>query len=309
MSKFLKTILSVALLGVFVFAFQQPINNIWRGLNNKYLPCRAPIKYSLGIFDEQFGISKQEFLRAVKTAEDIWEGPAGKDLFAYDPDGALRINLIYDDRQEATTKLQKLGIAVGDDKASYENLKSKYSALQKKYEAERNTLEERIEKFEIRQDAYEDEVASWNEKGGAEEADYARLNNERKYLENEVVEIKKKQSALNQTAGDINAMVIVINRLVSSLNIQVDRLNAIGQTLGEFEEGTYQSGPEGQKIEIYQFDNRNKLIRVLAHEFGHALGLEHLEDAKAIMYRLNNGINEKLTQSDLDALQALCGIE
>jgi predicted Zn-dependent protease len=48
---------------------------------------------------------------------------------------------------------------------------------------------------------------------------------------------------------------------------------------------------------------------VLAHELGHALGLDHNEDSKAIMYRLNNGINEKLTNTDLVALKALCGIK
>ena len=46
----------------------------------------------------------------------------------------------------------------------------------------------------------------------------------------------------------------------------------------------------------------------ILHEFGHALGLEHLENSKAVMYRLNNGVNEKLTIDDILALKKRCNL-
>ena len=330
MIKLIKTIIPLIIFGVAAYFFRSQLFNLWIQLNHTYFPCAQPISYSIGTFDTKFGISKDQFLSALNKAEQIWEKPIDKDLFTYTDDGPdfasrkiedprfwsnqnrdnLKINLIYDYRQEATIKLQKLGLVINDDKATYESLKSKYKAMQSAYNQKLILFKSQLAIFETHKNTYEKEVAYWNKRGGATPKAYAQLTDAKNALDAELAQLNKLQDELNTDIDNINAMITVLNRLAESLNIDATEFNQTNEARGdEFEEGLYQSGPDGQTIDIYQFDNTDKLIRVLTHELGHALGLDHLENPKAIMYRLNQGTNTKLTADDVSALKTLCKVK
>ncbi len=311
MKKIFRIIVVLIALGVLFFLSQYRITQILSIVQNKYSPCSQPITYSLGSFDTRFNISKEEFLKKVNIAESTWEQSINKELFTYKPngDGVLKINLVYDVRQEASQKLKDIGITVNDSRTSYDDLKLKYDSMQSAYIKFKKDFESRVVLFQDRQNVYAKEVEYSNANGGASKEDFDRLNKEKDYLDIEFARINKLQEEINSKVENINAIVIVLNRLVSSLNIEVKKFNTIGSQLGgEFEEGTYQETSNGKEIDIYQFDNKGKLARVLTHEFGHALGLGHLENPKAVMYRLNNGVNEKLTSEDILALKTHCGV-
>ncbi|MDP2736507.1 MAG: matrixin family metalloprotease [bacterium] len=310
LNRIIQVIILIALGVGLVFYFEDDLKLAQKNLTKIISPCEKPIEYSIGDFDSRFGLSQADFLKAIDRAAAIWQEPINKKLFAYAENGVLEINLIYDERQEATDKLKKLGLNIHTDQATYEFLKNKYDAFDKIYQTQKNELDNVIKYYEEQKANYEAEVKAANKRGGVNPEEYNILEQEKKDLNNLVESVKQKQIVLNKTADDINAVASVINRLIRELNLSVGDYNSIGASAsGEFQEGQYTRDEMGEKINIYQFDNQELLIRVLAHEFGHALGIDHLDNEKAVMYRLNESGKEKITADDIAVLRAVCKIK
>lgn len=247
----------------------------------------------------------------MNRAEKIWETEAQKELFRYvETGGTLTINLTYDERQATTDKLREIGIVISNNKESYNTLVAKYSALTATYEQQKKKFLKDTQYLEIIKDEFEKEVAYWNNKWGAPKDEYEKLQEKRTQVNALVTALNKSWVALNNQADMINSVARAINQLISELNLNVKKYNTTSGTNGEeFDEGEYVRDGAGERINIYQFANDTKLIRVLTHELGHALWLQHVEDNKAIMYRLNQDEGEALTEADITELTKICRLK
>ncbi|HOZ36902.1 MAG TPA: matrixin family metalloprotease [bacterium] len=310
LKKFLPPLLLLWLLFCLVYFFQNELTIAWHRLDKKISPCGEPILYSLGAFDAHFDLDQSELQSALSEAENVWEIPLQKNLFDWADSGVLKINLVYDARQDSTLKLQKLGLQINNDNATYDALKVKYDSLIQKYAVAKKQLNEQTAYYNQQKNIYEQAVKEANKRGGAAPEEYTRLEADRASLNTLVTAIQSAQSQINEQVENINAVANVVNRLVKELNLNVNTYNTVdGESSGEFQTGEYVSDSAGERINIYQFDNQDELVSLLAHELGHALGLEHVDNPDALMYRLEQNGNSTATDADLSAARSICRIK
>jgi predicted Zn-dependent protease len=311
-SKSLSIIAGCLILSIFIaygYAYKRELYIETNRMLFELSPCSRAITYSIGNFDERFGIDKQTFLSLLKESSSLWSKEYGSPLFEYkEQGGEIAVNLEYDIRQETTNKLEQVHTSISSNKQEYELRKTYYENILQDHSTKKAALEQRARVYDARVQAYNQIVAYWNAKGTITKTDYQKIEEEKRYLERENLDLRRKQDELNQEVETINQAARDLNAYVKEYNLAVDTYNEIGSSLGkEFDEGEYETAFGIRNINIYQYDNRTKLLRVLAHEFGHALGIGHIqEDKNAIMYYANESNAEALTASDIQALRTIC---
>jgi hypothetical protein len=272
------------------------------------LPCREPITYRLGVIDSQFGLSTATALADMEKAARLWDQGTDKKLLVYDQEnGAVVIHFTYDTRQETTQKLSAIGESVNQDRAAYDALKAEYATLYADYINKKAAFVAANDTLKKEAAQYQADVASWNERGGAPKNVYEQLQAQKAHLADMQSELKRTQVSINAQVDEVNTLVAELNSLAKSLNLDVSVYNTIGALAGEeFEQGVYESSLGHRTITIFEYENHTKLVRVLAHEMGHALGLDHVDDNDAIMAAINEGSKIALTVGDVEELDRVC---
>lgn len=272
-----------------------------------YTPCREPIKYSVGRFDDKFGITEEEFLAVIKEAEAVWEKEIDTELFVYDPESQFTINLIFDERQEYTFKSQEFLDQIEEISEKYNAFEDEYNELKEIHGQRQREYTEKLTLFEERVGAFNEEVDYWNEQGGAPKDEHEKLQQEEQVLNNMEVELEEERGELNQVEEELNTLAAQGNHLASEYN---ENIRTYKDRFGEkrtFDQGDYRGG----EINVYHFHSTDDLRLTLAHELGHALGLDHVVNPTSVMHHL---IGEQdlgllhLTTEDINELNTACHI-
>lgn len=309
LARVLNSLLPIVLVVGTVYVFRVPLTVFSYQTVSQYFPCKVSIPYMIESVDPRFDVSVADVSRAAGDAVSVWETAANRDLFREISTGTpvIKIRLAYDLRQQTTETLKDLGEQINTSSEQYDDVKADYNAVRAQYLQKKAQFEAAAALFDSDAAAYQQEVDRWNRRGGAPPDTATRLNAKKYDLQKRQEELTKDQHAVNALAEEVNALARRLNLMAGDINETAQTYNRVGaQTGEEFEEGVYESRAGEETITVYEFDSQKRLTRLLAHEFGHALGMDHVEGESSIMYRLNQSSNSDPTSDDVQALIATC---
>lgn len=243
--------------------------------------CDKPIEFKIGSIDKRFNLSEAKIISYLERASGIWEQPSGRDLFSYDAAGLTTVNFVYDRKQSLHSQITDLEQELGVDKGNLEARKTDY--------------EKQAREFNAKVDELNADIGKWNGQGGAPPEEYEKLIVRQNELRDEAEHLNALAKELNLSAREYNLNIGHLNQQISEFNADLAR---------KPEEGLFDA--QTNTVEVYFVPSENELVHTLAHEFGHALGLSHVQgDSNSIMFPYSSE-SVMLTNEDTNALNLVC---
>lgn len=253
-------------------------------------PCDTLVEYDIGIFDERFRMEQDEFIKLLEQAEEPWEDEVGKELFTFREGADFKVNLIWSEEQERLYEGKDISKELDSQEKSIDTIQSRYQSAVTRYERSLREYETKLKK-------YEKDVDYWNNQGGAPTETYNKLQQESKSLE-------KKAGEVNQFRLAVNELAEQNNDRIEDYNEGVQEYNTLFKDPREFDAGN----TDGSEINVYSYDGKDELHTLLVHEFGHVLGIDHVENEASVMFYLLNDKNKTglLSPEDTTSLNTVC---
>lgn len=287
------------------------------GPEDSAAPCTRPVAWRIGRVDPEFGVSGELVREAVEAAIAEWESASGRTLFRYDSIRGMPVELVYDGRQAAADSARRLRERITYLGKLLAEQDRHFARDERAYTQNLEALQRRATELDREIERHNAEAERWNAQGGAPEPAWERLRRR-------VEELRAEQERIQRRARELENQRRRLERDLERLREVAEEYDSLvaeyhDRFVGSVESGVYREtvGVRGgrtvrvaRSLTIYHFDGYDELVLVLTHELGHALGLEHVPETGAVMYRAFSSGDVRgpvrLHPADLAALEALC---
>ena len=260
-------------------------------------PFDTRLRYRIAEVDPRFKLSPEQVKSISLQATQIWQDGTGQDYFVYDDNAKLSIHLIYDERQFESEQRRAHIRQLEANQKLWLNKKRQLDQIEQQMLHNKQFLQHKQQQLDQQIQHYHQEMRQYNT---AQHADY----------------FQQQQRALQHNIQALQQEIHQYNQKIVQLNQQIDQLNSLDQQLDNsvqqfkqrFQPHLFHKGLfNGKQIMVYEFASEADLRLTLAHELGHALGLQHTNDPHALMYPMlqqQNVNNFRLSAADKALLSA-----
>ncbi|NNP74812.1 matrixin [Acinetobacter sp. Ac_3412] len=264
-------------------------------------PLDTRLRYRIAEVDPRFKLSIEQVKTISQQATQIWKDGTGQDYFVYDPHAQLAIHLIYDERQMESEQRRVHLSQLESNQQHWVEKKRQLDQIEQEILSSKQLLD-------LKQQQLNQQIQHYNqEQQNARQHPSSFANPE--YFQQRQRDLEQNVQTLQQEIAQYNQRIMQLNQQVDELNALDQQLNAsVSQYKQRFKPHLFHKGLfNGKQILIYEFESTDDLRLTIAHEFGHALGLQHADDPQALMHPImkdQDTAHFRLTQADLSLLLA-----
>ncbi|TVP75009.1 MAG: hypothetical protein EA352_09280 [Gemmatimonadales bacterium] len=283
--------------------------------------CQASTGWRLGELDPGFGLEEGEAEDALREAARLWNEAAGETLLEHDPDGGVPVSFVWDGRHARAQERLAGREELDREREALEDTRQEVARLENELRVDRAAHNERVEALDRRRQVLEERVEAWEARGRPEGDEARAIRQERE-------EINREVAAVNRNAEALEELARRHAREVERVNDQVEAWNRLrNRILGDAADGQYSSHYRewgrtlgstvlsvNREVTVWQYDDMDHLLRLLAHELGHVLGVGTVPEDEAVMYHRARSTRPgtlaaagvQLHPADVEALAEAC---
>lgn len=273
-------------------------------------PCSEPLTLSVGEIDNRYTITVEELEQILIDVAALWSDAAGKELVQFSADGRIPVHLIYSDDQARSTMERQLNDRI-------ESMRLELSVLEREYNRAQDRYDDRLDNYNMDARALQTDLNvlnNWvrqiNEQGGFRDSQVRQLEQRQNQIENRTRELDRRRIFLSSEADELNRQLEHVNARIAEKNRAIEEYNRSFSGTRRFTQGSFEWQGNQSRINVFHFNGLRELKLVLAHETGHALGIDHVDNPASVMYHLMGNqdvVNIKLSAEDRAALFDICG--